>query len=160
MKKCRIILGLIRLRVRESSLLRDCYLIILLVLSGIFRLFRLRSYVFKIYSQVNRSACWGFLSRLTDSWINENLDLHARVRWTASNVDDFLSLIGAGKRIIVLKPPVSSAEPGVLMVMFSETFPLLPKFFDMEKLLADYILVLEPSWAGYCTADLLHYDSY
>lgn len=62
-----------------------------------------------------------------------------------------------GKRIMVLKPPISSREKGVLYIMFSELIADIPRLFDMKKLLDDYILVLEPSWSGYCEIGILQY---
>jgi glycosyltransferase involved in cell wall biosynthesis len=60
-----------------------------------------------------------------------------------------------GSRLLVLKAPASRREKGVLLVMFSETFRLLHSRINLERLLEDYTLVLEPSWSGYCGPDLL-----
>jgi glycosyltransferase involved in cell wall biosynthesis len=56
---------------------------------------------------------------------------------------------------LVLKAPAPGGEKGVLLVMFSEMFRLLHSHINLEKLLEDYALVLEPSWSGYCGPDLL-----
>jgi len=58
---------------------------------------------------------------------------------------------------MVLKPPMGNGEKGVLFVMFSDMFRLLHDGADLPRLLADYTLVFEPSWSGYCHPDLLEY---
>jgi len=65
-----------------------------------------------------------------------------------------------GKRLLVLKAPLPGREKGVLYAKFSELFHMIPRAFDMTKLLEDYRLVLEPSWAGYCNEDILHFTKY
>ncbi len=58
---------------------------------------------------------------------------------------------------MVLKAPGPSSEKGVLLVMFSELFTALTRQFSMEALLRDYRLVLEPSWSGYCSDEILQF---
>ncbi len=57
------------------------------------------------------------------------------------------------KRCLILKPAKYSGDKlvtkGCLLVKFSNTFPCLYRALDCKKLLHDYVLVLEPSWAGY-----------
>jgi hypothetical protein len=65
-----------------------------------------------------------------------------------------------GTNIICIKPRLSVAEKGVILIKYSESMPLLPFFCDMDRLLNDYTLVYEPSWSGYCTADILHFTHY
>jgi glycosyltransferase involved in cell wall biosynthesis len=57
---------------------------------------------------------------------------------------------------IVLKSPRSN-ERGVLAVQYSYVYPLLAKFFDLDKIAARYYLVLEPSWSGFCDLNVLIY---
>ena len=57
---------------------------------------------------------------------------------------------------IVLKSPRPS-ERGVLALQYSYVYPLLAKFFDLEKIAARYYFVLEPSWSGFCDLNVLIY---
>lgn len=57
----------------------------------------------------------------------------------------------------ILKVP-SENEKGVLIVNYNYYFPLFFKFFDLEKLTRHYIVILEPSWAGYCDLGILSYS--
>ena len=57
---------------------------------------------------------------------------------------------------IVLKSPRLS-ERGVLALQYSYVYPLLAKFFDLEKIAARYYFVLEPSWSGFCDLNVLIY---
>lgn len=57
---------------------------------------------------------------------------------------------------IVLKSPGPN-ERGVLAVQYSYVYPLLAKFFDLDKIAPRYCLVLEPSWSGFCDLNVLIY---
>ncbi|GIV17803.1 MAG: hypothetical protein KatS3mg022_3238 [Armatimonadota bacterium] len=61
-------------------------------------------------------------------------------------------------RTLVLKPPRreggTAVERGVL---FTKTFWELAVLTDLERLLRDYWLVIEPGWSGYADAHLLYY---
>ncbi len=63
------------------------------------------------------------------------------------------------KRVIVLKnvriEDGSVVEKGVVYVMFTPTLRALLKLYDYREILRRYYLVLEPSWAGYCDAEIL-----
>ena len=58
--------------------------------------------------------------------------------------------------LTVLKSP-SDNEKGVVVLKYSVYFLILQKFYDMEAMLDDYILILEPSWAGLCETGILSY---
>ena len=62
-----------------------------------------------------------------------------------------------GSRILVVKA-YRPGERGVLVVDYSYVFPLLAGLFDLSAIAARYSLVLEPSWAGSCTPDILLYS--
>lgn len=64
-----------------------------------------------------------------------------------------------GSRILVLKSP-SQDEKGVIIIDYSFVFPLFEKLFDIDRVMRRYHLVLEPSWSGYCTLDLLAYSRF
>lgn len=56
---------------------------------------------------------------------------------------------------------VSSAESrtgkGVVVLKYNHTFPLFAREFDLRRVAERYRIVIEPSWAGYCTEDVLAY---
>jgi glycosyltransferase involved in cell wall biosynthesis len=64
-----------------------------------------------------------------------------------------------GYRAIVLKA-ASEGEKGVLVVDYSYIFPVFAALFDLEAIARRYYIVLEPSWRGLCTADILSYSRY
>lgn len=64
-----------------------------------------------------------------------------------------------GSRVLVLKSPREN-EKGVIVIDYSFVFPLLAKFFDIQRIAEQYHLVLEPSWSGYCDLDILCYGQY
>lgn len=64
-----------------------------------------------------------------------------------------------GTRILVLKSP-RPKERGVLVLGYSYVFPLFARLFNVPAIAERYHIVLEPSWVGYCTLDILHYASY
>jgi hypothetical protein len=64
-------------------------------------------------------------------------------------------------RSIVLKMPIKDGfkviEKGVIVITFTPTFNYYFRVIDIKKLLNDFFVVLEPSWAGYCDAGILHW---
>jgi glycosyltransferase involved in cell wall biosynthesis len=61
-----------------------------------------------------------------------------------------------GSRILVVKsarPP----ERGAIVVDYSYVFPTLAGMFDLRAISERYAIVLEPSWAGVCTPEILLY---
>ncbi len=59
------------------------------------------------------------------------------------------------KRVIKLKES-SEGERGALVISF-DVFGQLPAFFDMKSIMRDYLLILEPSWSGYCVPEVMHF---
>lgn len=63
------------------------------------------------------------------------------------------------KRGIVLKEPTVDGghvvEKGVLLFKFTNSFTYLHRFFDINRLLKRFYLVLEPSWSGYAQPPIL-----
>src|SRR5690606_17483308 len=47
-----------------------------------------------------------------------------------------------------------------VLLKFNSTIRDFPIFVDMKKFLADYYLVLEPSWTGFVDEDILQYTAY
>lgn len=69
------------------------------------------------------------------------------------------SISGRGKQdifrdVIVLKSP-SDNELGVILLKYAITFEAFILFFDVEKVLEKYIIVLEPCWSGYYNTNIL-----
>ena len=62
-----------------------------------------------------------------------------------------------GSRILVVKA-ARPGERGVLVVDYSYVFPLLAGLFDLPAVADRYTIVLEPSWAGSCTPEILLYS--
>lgn len=59
------------------------------------------------------------------------------------------------KRIFKLKDK-KGEERGVLIISF-DVFGQLRGKYDIEKIAEDYHLILEPSWSGYCTPEILQF---
>ena len=75
----------------------------------------------------------------------------------------FAGLDRVARRTIVLKNPEireGRIEKGVLLITFTETFPFFYQHIDCERLLKYFYVVLEPSWAGYCDANILFWMKY
>lgn len=62
-------------------------------------------------------------------------------------------------RAIVLKPS-TDGEKGVLLLDYSFSFALFARLFDVEAVAKRYHLVLEPSWCGFCTPEILYYAQF
>jgi glycosyltransferase involved in cell wall biosynthesis len=59
-------------------------------------------------------------------------------------------------RILVVKTP-SCNEKGVIILDYSYVFPLFMQRFNVARIAEQYHLVLEPSWTGFCTLEILSY---
>ncbi len=62
-----------------------------------------------------------------------------------------------GYRALVTKR-ARDRERGVLVLDYSYIFPMFAALFDIEAIAKRYHIVLEPSWRGLCTADVLAYS--
>src|SRR5205814_6603850 len=79
----------------------------------------------------------------------------AAATFRAGAKPDPLRLVGS--RLLVAKP-WRPGERGVLYVDYSYVFPLLAGLFDLRAIADRYHLVLEPSWSGVCTPEVLLYS--
>ncbi|MFQ3219030.1 MAG: glycosyltransferase involved in cell wall biosynthesis [Psychromonas sp.] len=61
-----------------------------------------------------------------------------------------------GTIITVLKSPKEN-EKGVLILNYSYYFLMFHKLYQVENILDNYIIILEPSWAGFCELSILSY---
>jgi glycosyltransferase involved in cell wall biosynthesis len=59
---------------------------------------------------------------------------------------------------LVLKSP-ASREKGVLVLLYSHTFPLFARFFNLHRIAERYHIVLEPDWSGFCDPNILAYSA-
>jgi len=105
-------------------------------------------------SQVHRTTRTPLLTTVVEPYIMKNFRVNYREPelMTTPDLKSFF-----GNRLMVLKPPAPGGEKGVLFAMVSVMFPLLHCNMDLRKLLADYTLVFEPSWSGYCHSEMLEY---
>ena len=158
-KKKEIFLSLLKQRLKESFLLVEVYLLGLCILGFLEIMLKNREkHAFDTLCQVHRSSRIKWLRQFVEPTITRHMYLTHEVMAagnpTKSPVEPYF-----GNRILVLKPP-KKGEKGVLYIMFSELFKLIPAMFEMGKLLKSYSLVLEPSWSGYCDEDIMHFTKY
>jgi glycosyltransferase involved in cell wall biosynthesis len=64
------------------------------------------------------------------------------------------SLDKAYRDMLVLKAP-TAGEKGVLLLKYTAKFEVFVSLFDVERVMRDYYIVLEPCWAGYCDPSIL-----
>jgi glycosyltransferase involved in cell wall biosynthesis len=58
---------------------------------------------------------------------------------------------------IVVASAHSRTARGVIILCYNYAFPLFAQAFDLKRVIEKYHIVLEPSWSGYCTEDILCY---
>lgn len=157
-KNCQIWIFVTTQKLKESFFITEFIYSVLLVFGLLLYMTPKKLLAFKFVSQVHRSSRSSFLRSLALPLVTKFLTIHGEPRNPNLSVEKFKSLIG--RNIICIKPKLSVAEKGVILIKYSESMPLLPFFCDMERLLNDYTLVYEPSWSGYCTSDILHFTQY
>jgi glycosyltransferase involved in cell wall biosynthesis len=117
----------------------------------------------RLESALHRAALGGFVDRTVEQRIararvrpERDLQRHAETVTPVPATRVFFEDPGRllGKRVLVLKSP-GGAEKGVIVVDYFFVFPLLARFFDIDRIASRYHIVLEPSWSGYCEPDLL-----
>ncbi len=64
-----------------------------------------------------------------------------------------------GARMLVLKSPRKN-EKGVLLIDYSFAFRIFGTRFDVSRIAAQYHIVLEPSWSGFCDLDILSFTQF
>ena len=88
-------------------------------------------------------------------------DAHIRrsveIEYSASIVKNAKGLLNY--RVLVLKSQ-GEREHGVIVMDYSYIFPLFAALFDIEQIARKYYIVLEPSWRGLCTPDILAYSTF
>jgi glycosyltransferase involved in cell wall biosynthesis len=148
----RIASRLLSQRARENPLLVHGALLAIALRGSADAAFGRRSAAVDRFCQVHRTSRVESLRRILEPYIAANRDVTFRsVQAEAARpVSSYF-----GTRIAVLKEPRAGGERGVLFVMFSETLPLLFASMNMDRLLRDYTVIIEPSWSGYCDPDFL-----
>src|SRR3954470_24314715 len=146
-------LSLLKQRARENDVLVHAALLGLMARGGVQAVLNRRRSAVSTLSQVHRTARVALVRRLVEPYIVANRDVSFGM--PASTAADALPSY-FGTRMSVLKAP-RPGERGVLFVMFSELFALMFAAMDMRRLMADYTIVMEPSWSGYCDEDFLRF---
>jgi glycosyltransferase involved in cell wall biosynthesis len=113
-----------------------------------------------------KSLSFFFLTRLIGkvgrTGQNAILESFLKNKYSSSCKEQY-SQSGKGKldifRDIILLKHRGEKEKGVILIKYTPTFDAFLSFFDINKILKDYYIVLEPSWAGYCDPSILMFIS-
>jgi hypothetical protein len=154
--KWKLRMAILKQRTKENRVLVESLLLLYMVLGFVsFPVLR-KNAAFRVLAQVHRSTrVRAFKAMLEPVVVREIPRLSAY----QDNIEATRIERSLGNRIMVLKAP-RAGERGVLYIMFNHIISGLPSVFDMPKLLRDYTLVFEPSWAGYCSEEVLQYTRY
>jgi glycosyltransferase involved in cell wall biosynthesis len=68
------------------------------------------------------------------------------------------NLASVFRDVMVLKSAMKD-EKGVLLLKYAAKFDLFISLFDLDRIMNDYYIVLEPCWAGYCDTSILMFIS-
>jgi glycosyltransferase involved in cell wall biosynthesis len=110
----------------------------------------------RILDAIRRADTEEHAGHATGLWkLFEDTAQQAARTFRAGQRPDPLRLVGS--RMLVVKP-ARAKERGVLVVDYSYVFPTLAGMFDLAAIADRYTIVLEPSWAGTCTPDILLYS--
>lgn len=102
---------------------------------------------------------------LTSWLVKKNLSY---IQKNALNIFDGADTAGEDiqkSRAIVLKNPTISAEnkcieKGIFLIKFTGTFQFYIEKIDITELQKYFFIVLEPSWSGYCLAEILWWSQH
>jgi glycosyltransferase involved in cell wall biosynthesis len=61
--------------------------------------------------------------------------------------------------VVVIKSPKEN-EKGVLVIAYNHAILAFARLFDIEEIARRYHIVMEPSWCGYCTLDIVAYTRF
>ena len=89
------------------------------------------------------------------SRVNDAYDTFLASVSIAERHESPLKLIGT--RLLVVKSPAAN-ERGVIVIDYTYAFAIFAHACDLSTLARKYYLVLEPSWVGYCTPEILVYS--
>lgn len=142
---------------RESAWILHAVLSLFLIWGFLLALVGSRTKAVRALSQAHRTSTWPWMRRLVEGYIIRN---HAAVYREVRPVENVNVARYFGKRLLVLKAPVSEQEKGVLFVSFSDMFRLMHAYMDVPRLLQDFTFVFEPSFPGFCHPEMLKYTQY
>jgi glycosyltransferase involved in cell wall biosynthesis len=142
----------------------------------LWRLRRDKSLPFRILSRVHRAGGSALATRSVERLLARATrlerggqatglwnfyDSHVRSSFSRPEARNLLEdpRVLLGYRVLVLKSP-AERERGVIAIDYSYIFPLFAAMYDLEAIGQRYYIVLEPSWRGLCTADILSYSRY
>ena len=158
MERILFALDLLWQKTRESHRLQEISLSALACLGSALILFRKKNTAWTVLSQVHRSTRSTKLRSLVEPWLIRNRYLTFIKTDTTNYASELTQALGW--RLMVLKPPISPSEKGVLLIKFSELLHKVAVTFDVKKLLRDYTLLIEPSWSGYCDRDFIYFSQF
>jgi hypothetical protein len=144
--------SLIKQRIVENRLFVHAALVPLVALGGVCAALGLRRKAIILLSQVHRTTRIPAMRRLVEPYILANRNVVYQMDRVGRDQDISQYF---GRRIAVLKEPGPGGERGVLFVMFSEMLSLLFATMDVRRLAADFTIVSEPTWCGYCDETFL-----
>jgi glycosyltransferase involved in cell wall biosynthesis len=108
------------------------------------------------------SAVQRFLDRLHRTGRNILVDAYLSSS-ASSYYAGLYSIAGTGTRDIfrdlIVLAPASADQKGVVLFKYTRTFDAVVALFDLSRLMERYIIVLEPSWVGYCDPSILMFLS-
>lgn len=149
----RLAWSVIAQRAREHPGLTQVALLGLMARGSLEAVLRRRRRAFTTLSQVHRSSRAAVVRRLVEPFIIANRE----VAWAPPPASSPAALAAHfGARMAVLKEP-TPGERGVVFVMFTELLRMMFAAMDVRRLAADYTIVVEPSWSGYCDEDFLRF---
>ena len=147
--------SLVKWHFRDYFIFRNRKVIayILALLSEFFWIVRLEKFGYKILLLADRLGCLTYTRKIIKKRLKRIIEL-SRVSIEPPSIDDIEWI---KKRCIVIKSPKhhnNTIEKGVLIINFSTTFHCVLNSLDCKRLCENYIVVLEPSWAGYALPEI------
>lgn len=94
---------------------------------------------------------------ILDKLIAEAIDTIEVHENTKKFFDDPLKMLDG---IVSVLKASNGDEKGVILLNYSYYFLLFHKYFDLKKINQNYIIILEPSWAGFCELNILAYAKF
>ena len=95
---------------------------------------------------------------LLRSWVNRSVARSIRQRFAQFDLADRVrmrlprpneGIERQGNLMLLKAPDAATGEKGVILLKYTETFRAFAALYEIERLVRDYMIVLEPSWWGY-----------
>lgn len=139
--------------------------LLLFFLWRILSVFKVNALALRYAGAVHRSHHLKWACSIIESWLASNIkrgslcntiELLIANETVVANArkyeEDPSKLIGS--RILVLKKPINK-EKGVVVFDYSHLYTIALRHLDFDELSKRYYIVLEPSWVGLCTIEIL-----